>query len=455
MTEIVETQHQFFDRGDSRDISFRKDQLRKLKTLLQKNEDRFFEALHADFRKPQFETYGTELLVLYQEIDHLRGNLSKWAKPQKVRGTLINFPSKNYIHSQPYGVSLVIGAWNYPLQLLLNPALGSMAAGNCTILKPSEIATHTSSLVSEIINSNFDQGYLHAVEGGADTVQSLLSEPLDYIFFTGSSRVGKIVMKAAAEHLTPLTLELGGKSPAIVDKTAELEQAARSITWGKFINAGQTCVCSDYVYVHSSKYDEFCKLLREQIQSFYGDNPKKSPDYARIINRKHFDRLNNLIHPDKIHYGGETDEQERYIAPTVLTDISWNDAVMREEIFGPLLPVLTFDDIEEVITAVKNQPDPLALYLFTSDANHEQRIINEISFGGGSVNDTVAHLGNHHLPFGGIGQSGIGSYHGKASFDTFSHQKSIMKKSKWLDIPLRYPPYDGKFKWLKKLSKFL
>lgn len=455
MDNTITKQHDFFDTGKSREVSFRKEQLQKLKALLEGHEDQIYEALDADFRKPAFETFATELLITYQEIDHLVANLSRWTKPQKVKGSLLNFPSKNYIHAQPYGVSLVIGAWNYPLQLTLNPALGSMAAGNCTVLKPSEIAPHTSELLAELINPNFDPGYLHVVQGDAEVTQSLLDQPLDYIFFTGSTRVGKIIMKAAAEQLTPLTLELGGKSPAIIDETADLELAARRISWGKFINAGQTCVSPDYLYVHNSVKDELCALIQKEITSFYGDDPQQSNDLARIINRSHFERLVSLIDPSKVIFGGSTDAEDLYIEPTVMTDVNWDDAVMQEEIFGPVLPILTFEKVEEVISAVTNHPKPLALYLFTTDKKTEERITQQIPFGGGCVNDTVAHLGNLELPFGGIGQSGFGSYHGKSSFDVFSQQKSIMKKSRWLDIPVRYPPYDGKFKWLKTLSKFI
>lgn len=455
MQKLVSTQRQFFEQGQSRDVAFRKEQLRKLKALLQEHEQDFFQTLHADFKKPAFETYETELLVLYQEINHLISNLSHWAKPQKVSGSLLTFPSKSYIHPQPYGISLVIGAWNYPLQLVLNPALGSIAAGNCTILKPSEIASNTSELIADIINQAFDPGYLRVVQGDAEVTQSLLQQPLDYIFFTGSKSVGRIVMKAAAERLTPLTLELGGKSPAIVDPTADLELAAKRITWGKFINAGQTCVSPDYVYVHTSIEDKFCDLVRENITTFYGTNPRQSTDYARIINRKHFDRLCDLLDPQKVITGGRTEASDYYIEPTVMTDIRWDDNCMQEEIFGPILPILTYQNIEEVIAAVNDHPTPLALYFFTTDSSQEERIINNIQFGGGCVNDTVAHLGNLNLPFGGVGQSGFGKYHGKTSFDTFSQQKSIMKKANWLDIPLRYPPYKGKFKWLKKLTKFI
>lgn len=455
MKEIVSTQHQFFEKGKNRAISYRRKQLKKLKTVTKEHEQSFFDALYADFKKPVFETFGTELLLVYREIDHLLSNIASWSKPEKVSRSLINFPSRSYVQPQPYGVSLVIGTWNYPLQLILNPALGSMAAGNCTILKPSEIVPNTSELLAQVINNTFDPGYLRVVQGDADTTKTLLAQPLDYIFFTGSKRVGKSIMKAAAEQLTPLTLELGGKSPAIVDSTADLSTAARRITWGKFINAGQTCVSPDYVYIHHSQKSKFIDLVDQNIQQFYGENPRHSDDYARIINSQHFDRLQEFLEPDKIVIGGNSNSEDLYLEPTVLSDISWRHKIMQEEIFGPILPVLTFEDIDEVISKVNEKPSPLSLYVFTTDSTVEQRVTNEIQFGGGCVNDTMTHLGNLNLPFGGIGQSGFGSYHGKASFDTFSQQKSIMKKANWLDIPLRYPPYKSKFKWLKKLQRIL
>lgn len=455
MTEIVARQHQFFEQGESRNTEFRINKLLRLKSLLQEHEEEIFAALQEDFSKPPLETYGTELLIIYKEIDHLAKNLKSWSKPKKVSGSLLNFPSKSYIYPQPYGVSLVIGAWNYPVQLSLNPVLGSMAAGNCTIIKPSELAPNTSALLEEIINTHFDSGYLHVVQGDADTTQALLDEPLDYIFFTGSTRVGKIIMKAAAEQLTPVTLELGGKSPAIVDYAADLELAAKRICWGKFINAGQTCVSPDYVYVHESQRDKFCSLVKQNITEFYGSNPAESPDFARIINRDHFQRLKQMIDPDKVATGGSTDAEDLYIAPTVMTRIRWEDPVMQEEIFGPILPVLTYQDLDQAISKIKAQPKPLSLYLFSPDKSTQKQIIDNVPFGGGCINDTLVHLSNPDLPFGGIGQSGFGNYHGKSSFDLFTHQKSVMERGSWLDIPFRYPPYEGNLKWLKKLTKYL
>ncbi|GAA5523145.1 aldehyde dehydrogenase [Aliifodinibius salicampi] len=455
MEEIVDRQHQFFEQGKSRDPKFRINKLLRLKSLLQEHEEEIFAALQKDFCKPPLETYGTELLILYKEIDHLVKNLYSWSKPKKVRSSLLNFPSKSYIYPQPFGVSLVIGAWNYPIQLSLNPVLGSMVAGNCTIIKPSELAPNTSALLEEIINTHFDSGYLHVVQGDADTTQALLDEPLDYIFFTGSTRVGKIIMKAAAEQLTPVTLELGGKSPAIVDYAADLELAAKRISWGKFINAGQTCVSPDYVYVHESQLDTFCSLIKQNITEFYGSDPAESPDFARIINRDHFQRLKQMIDPNKVVSGGSTDADNLYISPTVMTQISWDDPVMQEEIFGPILPVLTYQDLDQAISKIKEQPKPLSLYLFSPDKSTQQQIIDNIPFGGGCINDTLVHLSNPDLPFGGIGHSGFGNYHGKSSFDLFTHQKSIMKRSSWIKNPFRYPPYEGNLKWLKKLTKYL
>lgn len=448
--ESVANQHKYFNQGNTKELSFRREQLRMLKSILQEHESELLKALEKDFSKPPFESYGTEIGILYSEIEHILNHLKKWMKPERVSGSLINFPSSSYIYHQPYGVSLVIGAWNYPILLSLSPVLGSMAAGNCSIIKPSEIAEHSSGLLKEIINSNFDPGYLKVIEGAAETTQELLEQPLDYIFFTGSTGVGKIIMKAAAEQLTPVTLELGGKSPAIVSADADLPVAARRITWGKFLNAGQTCVAPDYVYVHADIKEKFLKNLALEISNFFGSDPKESPDFARIINRKHFNRLKPFLDNGRIVSGGRTDEEELYIEPTVLDRISWDDEIMKEEIFGPILPVMPFDDLTSVIEMVKEKPTPLSLYIFSENREIQQKIIKEIPFGGGCINDTVAHLGNHNLPFGGLGQSGFGSYHGKRSFEVFSHKKSIMKKPTWPDNPLRYAPYKGKLKWLKK-----
>lgn len=449
--KVIAKQQEFFRKGISKELSFRLEQLAKLKRVLKEHEEELIDALYRDFKKPPFESYATEVGLLYSEIDHIRRNLKKWARPKRVRGSILNFPSRNHIHQQPYGVTLVIGAWNYPLQLSLSPVLGSIAAGNCTVIKPSEISRNTSRILAEIINPNFEEGYLKVVEGGADTTQALLDQPLDYIFFTGSTRVGKIIMEAAARQLTPVTLEMGGKSPAIIDETADIKTAARRTAWGKFLNAGQTCVAPDYLYVHRNISKDFTRELISEIEQFFNSDPKQSPDFARIINGGHFERLSQFLNDGTLAYGGETDAENLYIEPTVLSGISWEDPVMQEEIFGPILPLLEFDDINLVINEIRKRPSPLALYLFSDSRKIQEKIIEEIPFGGGCINDVVAHLGNHNLPFGGVGQSGIGNYHGKSSFEVFSHQKSIMKKTTWFDIPLRYPPYKGKLKWLKKI----
>lgn len=451
VAESVRNQHTYFKTNITRDSSFRVEQLKKLKSILKQHEDDLLEALNKDFRKPELESYGTEIGFLYSEIDHILRHINKWVKPERVWGSFINFPSRNYIYRQPYGVALVIGAWNYPLLLSLSPALGAMAAGNCTIIKPSEISEHTSALLADMINSNFDEGYLKVIEGAADTTQALLDEPLDYIFFTGSTRVGRIIMEKAAKQLTPLTLELGGKSPAIVHSDADVTAAARRIAWGKFMNAGQTCVAPDYVYVHNNLKQSLMNKMGEEITDFYGSKPKESSDYARIINRKHFHRLKEYLDNGTIVTGGQTDEKELFIAPTILEDVGWEDEVMQEEIFGPVLPVMSYENLNETLAVIRDKPTPLSLYVFTADQDVADKIIHELPFGGGCINDTIAHLGNHNLPFGGLGQSGFGNYHGKNSFEIFSHQKSIMNKPTWLDNPMRYAPYSGKLKWLKKI----
>lgn len=449
--QIVKQQHLFFKSGKTRSVSFRKRQLRAIRKLLKKYEDSIYEALRADMNKPPLETYGTELAVLLKEIDHILANIDSWAQASKVKGAFINFPSSNYIYYEPYGVALVIGAWNYPIHLSVYPVLASIAAGNCSIIKPSEMAPHSSSIISEIINDHFNPGFLVSVEGGVEISKKLLDQPLDYIFFTGSTRVGKIIMESAARQLTPVTLELGGKSPAIVDETADLDMAAKRIIWGKCINAGQTCVAPDYLYVQTTVKGTLLEGMKHYIEEFYGADPKASPDFTRIINQQEFERLTGFLDNGTIIAGGEADEDMLYLSPTILDGISWDDPVMQQEIFGPILPVLTFSDLQEVVETVNAHSKPLSLYLFSSDHQNQQKIISEISFGGGCINDTLSHLGNPRLPFGGIGNSGLGNYHGKAGFDAFCHKKSILKKPVWPDIPLRYPPYDGKLKWIKKL----
>ncbi|MBB6611720.1 aldehyde dehydrogenase [Pontibacter sp. Tf4] len=453
--QLLRTQRTYFADGHTLPIAFRKEQLRRLQQVLKQHEQELFDALYADFRKPALEAFGTEIGFIELELKLALKSIDDWASPRRVPETLINFPARSYVYPQPYGVALIISPWNYPLNLLFTPLIGAMAAGNCAILKPSEIAPNTAAIVTRIISQNFDERYLAVVEGGVETAQHLLAQRFDYIFFTGSTQVGRIVMKAAAEHLTPVTLELGGKSPAIVTVDADLELAARRITWGKFLNAGQTCVAPDYVLVQEEVKEDFIQLIGRCITDFYGTNPAESPDFARIINDAHFARLSRMLTPEHIRAGGQTDAATRYMAPTLLEHITWEHPAMQEEIFGPILPILSFDGLDDMIKMVNRHEKPLALYFFSGNRAHQQRILREVSFGGGCINDTLSHLANPNLPFGGVGSSGLGSYHGMASFDVFSHQKSVLHRGTWLDLPFRYPPYGNKLKFLRKLFGWL
>ncbi|WP_162425711.1 aldehyde dehydrogenase [Pontibacter pudoricolor] len=448
-------QRGYFAEGHTLSVSFRKEQLRKLQQVLKQHEQELFDALYADFRKPALEAFGTEIGFIELELKLALKNIEDWTKPRKVPESLINFPAKSYVYPQPYGVALIISPWNYPLNLLFAPLIGAMAAGNCAILKPSEIAANTAAIVTRIISQNFDERYIAVVEGGVETTQHLLEQRFDYIFFTGSTQVGKVIMKAAAEHLTPLTLELGGKSPAIVAMDADLEMAARRICWGKFLNAGQTCVAPDYVLVQEDVKEELIQQMSKSIRDFYGEQPATSPDFARIINDRHFQRLSKMLTPENIRIGGKTDAESRYIAPTVLEISTWDHPSMQEEIFGPILPVISFNDLNEAISMVNRHEKPLSLYFFSTNKTQQQRILKEVTFGGGCINDTLSHLANPNLPFGGVGNSGLGSYHGIASFDVFSHQKSILDRGTWLDLPFRYPPYGNKLKLLRRFFDWL
>lgn len=446
---LISQQRTFFAEGNTKSYDFRLERLRKLQEVIEAHEEAIIEALQKDFKKAPFETYATEIGFVLGEIEHARSNLASWMGAKKVGGSLLNFPSGSYIYSEPYGICLILGAWNYPLQLTFGPLVGAIAAGNCAIVKPSELAAHTSAVMAKMIGENFDEAHVKVAEGGREVAEKLLAEKLDYIFFTGSVRVGKIVMQAAAQHLTPVTLELGGKSPCIVDKTANLDLAAKRIAWGKFLNGGQTCVAPDYLLVHKAVKPRFMQLFKDHLQAMYGNDPAQSPDYPRIINDDHYKRLVGYLKNGRVLAGGETNDKDRYIAPTVLDQVSWDSPVMQEEIFGPILPIVEFETIKEATQHIAHHPKPLALYLFSEDADNQKYITENVSFGGGCINDTVAHLVNTNMPFGGVGDSGIGSYHGRSSFQTFSHQKSVMKKATWLDVPLRYAPYKGKMKWLK------
>ncbi len=441
ISKLISDQKTFFQTGTTKPVQFRKKQLKHFLEVLRKNEKLLLSAAWEDLHKPEFETYATELGLVYGEIKQAIRKVKKWSGARTVTTNLPNLPGSSFIRPEPLGTALIIGAWNYPYLLTIGPVTGALAAGNTVVLKPGELSPACSSALSHIINEAFDPEYFRVVEGGIQETQELTKQKFDTIFFTGSTRVGKIIYKAAAENLIPVTLELGGKSPCIVDEDAALKVAAKRIAWGKFINAGQVCVAPDYLLVHKNVKDKLLEHIRGYLIRFYGENPKQSPDYVRIVNRPNFERLKGLLESGKIYHGGQTDPGELYIAPTLLDEVSWDDAIMEDEIFGPILPVLTFDDFFATTELLKKKPRPLALYYFGNNKGRQKMILNELSFGGGAINDVVMQLSNPHLPFGGVGNSGFGSYHGKKGFDTFSHHKSILKHPTWIDIPLKYPPY--------------
>lgn len=450
MNAILKKQRCYFRSLYTRDLNFRKEHLIRLKAVLQENENALFEAIHADFGKSPFDTYATELAIIYKDIDYYIKHLDCLAQPKKVRTNLANLPGSSYIISEPLGNTLVIGAWNYPYQLSIAPAVAAIAAGNTCIIKPSELPANTARVMAQLINTNFPAELLYVVEGGVEATSALLEERFDKIFFTGSPRVGRIVYEAAAKHLTPVTLELGGKSPVIVTKKANIEVAAKRIVWGKFLNAGQTCIAPDYILVEESVEENLILALIEKIKEFnYTEN---ASHYTKIINDRNTERLIGLIDSSKIVHGGGYNKEHRYIEPTIMRGVSREDAIMQEEIFGPLLPVLTFTKLDEALLSIRLDEKPLAAYLFSNDHNEQELFTSTISFGGGCINDVVMHIANEHLPFGGVGQSGMGSYHGEQGFHTFSHQKSMLKKAIWGEPNLKYPPYsEGKLSWIKRL----
>ncbi|MFN4075799.1 MAG: aldehyde dehydrogenase [Cloacibacterium sp.] len=448
--DILQQQKTFFNTHATKDLNFRKAQLQKLKKVVKSNEKLLYDAIYQDFGKSEFETFGTEISFIYKDIDYYLKNLKSFAKPKSVLTNIVNQMGSSKIVFEPLGNCLVIGAWNYPYQLTLTPVIAAIAAGNTCMIKPSELPENTMKAMAKLINENFDPQFLYVIEGGVEETTAILKLRFDKIFFTGSPRVGKIVYKAAAEHLTPVTLELGGKSPAFVTEKADLQIAARRIVWGKFINAGQTCVAPDYLYVAENIKAKFLKVLIEEIKKRnYTDNVDH---YCKIINERNFDRLEKMIDREKVVFGGETNREKRYISPTVLDHVTWEDAVMQEEIFGPILPILTYKNLETAMQTVVEGEKPLSAYLFSNDAKEQKLFTEKLSFGGGCINDTLMHLSNDRLPFGGIGNSGIGNYHGKFGFEAFSHQKAILKKSNYLEPELKYPPYsDAKLNILKKL----
>lgn len=450
MKELIHNQREYFNTNATKNVAFRKAQLKKLKTVLKQNEALLYEAIFQDFKKSEFDTYSTELSFVYHDISEAIKKVGKWSKVKRARTNLINFPAKTYVIPEPLGVSLVIGAWNYPYLLSLAPVIAAMAAGNTVILKPSELPSNTSRAMAKIINENFDANYLHVVEGGVTETTALLTEKLDKIFFTGSVPVGKIIYQAAAKNLTPVTLELGGKSPAIITADSNLKMAAKRIVWAKFLNAGQTCISPDYILIDAKVKSAFIHLVKQEIeQAEYATN---NDNYVQIINEKNLDRLAKMIDPAKVIIGGEIDKAERCMAPTVMDNVSFDDAVMQEEIFGPIMPIITYEHLNEAIAKVKSYPKPLSLYVFTKNKTQRARVLNELSFGGGGVNEAIMQITNHHVPFGGVGESGIGAYHGESGFKAFSHYKSVIDKPTWFELDLKYAPRSAKkLKWVKFL----
>lgn len=453
--EIITTQRDYLNSQETRDTKYIKSLLKKLKREIQNRENEIYSAVHKDFKKSKFETYLSEIGIVISEIDLAIKNIDKWSKPKQVFPSLLNFPSSEYIYSEPYGCVLIIGPWNYPFQLSIAPAIAAIVAGNTVVLKPSELTPNTSQVVENILNSVFKTEHITVIQGDAKVASELLAQKWDYIFFTGSVPVGKIVAKAAAEHMTPVTLELGGKSPCIIDDTVDLKLVAKRLVWSKLLNAGQTCIAPDYVIVKSDIKDNLIAALKSRITKAYGENPEFSPDYPRIINHKNFIRLTNMLNDSKVAYGGFTNEDDCFISPTIIDEPTIESNVMKGEIFGPILPLLTYTNEDDIDSIISNYDKPLAFYIFSNNKSFAKKLIAKYSFGGGVINDAMIHFANHKLPFGGVGESGIGAYHGRFGFETFSHQKAIVKKGNWLDIPMRYAPYKGKLKQLKSMLKWL
>ena len=436
-------------------IEIRKNKLKKLLSTINFHEKDIIDALYKDFKKPAFEAFVTEISIVKDDLKYTIKNLKNWAAPKWVLPSLLNFPSSASIYSEAYGKVLIISPWNYPFQLALSPVIAAFAAGNQVTLKPSELTPNTSALLSKIIRETFDIKEVVAVLGDAELAKNLLAKKWDYIFFTGSVGVGKKVYEAAAKNLTPVTLELGGKNPCIVDDTGSMELKAKRIVWGKFINAGQTCIAPDFILVKSDVKEEFTKYLISEIKRAYTDNPKNSTDYCRIINKKNWLRLKELVENQSVLYGGITEEEDCYFAPTLVNQPDLESDLMKEEIFGPILPILSYDTFADLKRIISPLPKPLSLYVFTEDVSFREQCIRQFSYGGGCINDSIIHFGNRRLPFGGVGNSGMGSYRGKRSFLTFSHQKAVVKRSNWLDIKFRYPPYGNKLKTLKKILNWM
>lgn len=440
---LIKKQREFFDDGHTKELEFRILMLQKLRSVIKSNESLFYDAMKKDMNKCPTEVYMTEIGLVLEEISfHLR-RLPKWARDKRVKSPIAQFPSKSFVSPEPYGVALIMSPWNYPVLLSIGPLVGAISAGCTAVVKPSAYAEETSKIISKVLKSVFSEEYIAVIEGGREENNALLNERFDYIFFTGSHTVGRLVMEKASKYLTPVTLELGGKSPVIIDKTANIKIAARRVAFGKVLNAGQTCVAPDYLFIHNDIKDEFINAYKLAIDEFFIDD--KMDSMNTIINKKHFDRIVKLLECGRIVLGGKTETEILFVEPTLIDIKDLNSPIMNEEIFGPILPMITYEDVSECINYIVKRPRPLALYLFTEDASVEKRVLNKCSFGGGCINDTIIHIATPYMGFGGVGDSGMGSYHGKKSFDTFTHYRSIVKKATWLDLQIRYRPY-SKFK---------
>ena len=452
---IFKNQKEFFESGKTINVDYIIKNLKKLNDIIKKNEDKILNELKKDLGKSNFEGYVTEVGILYDDINFHIKNVKKWSSEEKRKSPIVYYPSKSYIYKEPYGVTLIIGPFNYPFQLVIAPLIGAISAGNTAIIKPSENSRNIALLLEKLINENFPEGYLRVVNplGGKETVSLLLDKPFDYIFFTGSVRVGKLVMQKAAQHLTPVTLELGGKSPCIVDSDAKLKLAAKRIVWGKFLNAGQTCVAPDYLCVHKSVKDELLKLIINEIRVQFGENVRNSEDYPRIVNKSSLERLSGYLNDGKIYYGGNIDEDNLYMEPTLIIKPDLNSPLMSDEIFGPILPILVYEDLDNVIKFINHREKPLALYYFSESKKKIKYVLTSTTSGGVTINDTIIHVANPNLPFGGVGNSGVGKYHGKESFETFTHNKSVMKRGTFIEFNIRFAPYKNKLNLVKRIMK--
>lgn len=449
----LDEQQRFFRTQKTRDVQFRIQQLTKLKTVIKQHEKELTEALYKDLHKSKTESYMTEIGYVYESISSMIKKVKKWSKPKKVKTPIVHFGSTSKIYPEPYGTVLIIGPFNYPFQLVMEPLVGALTAGNTAIIKPSKYTPNVSKVMTKMIRENFKEEYIRVVDGGRESTSALIHAPFNYIFFTGSVNVGKVVMAAASENLVPVTLELGGKSPCIVTDSANLKVAAKRIVWGKFLNAGQTCVAPDYILVDEKLKAALIKEMKKTIKVFFGEKAEDSPHFGRIVSERQFDRLLEIIHEEKVVHGGSSNREKLYIEPTLLGDITWEDGIMEDEIFGPLLPIISYSNLDDALVKVLDRPNPLALYLFSEDKKEQRKVLNMVPFGGGCVNDTIMHLANPYLPFGGVGSSGLGSYHGKKSFETFSHMKSVLKKSTKIKLDLVFPPYNEK--QLKLIKRFM